>query len=301
MISIILPVYKTEKYIKDCINSILKQDYLNFEVIIVDDGSPDNSINIIKPLIKNDQRFKIYHKKNGGLSSARNFGISIASGEYIMFLDSDDCIQMNTLSIMINYIENNAASVCKCEFESFTDTYSYHSNKVSVSSLSKDEFFEKILTLKESLYSCGVLIPKNFFKNVKFPIGEYFEDMSTMYKIYNQADRIYIINSKLYKYRLNPNSIVHTINMNKVNDYISAINNFINFYKKNFNSTNSSINIFLCESYIECFKFTKDEKFVLMYKKTYNFLNTIKCNPKFFIKLLLFNYSRFFRLYLLKK
>ena len=301
MISIILPVYNTEKYIKDCINSIMKQYYLEFEVIVVDDGSSDNSINIIKSTIKDDKRFKIYHKRNGGISSARNFGITKASGKYVMFIDSDDCIQYNTLSKMIKYIEDDETAICKCEYESFIDKYKSYSKNHIIRSLNKIDFFEEILTLKENLYAWGVLIPKNFFDNIQFPNGKYFEDMATMYKIYNQANKIYIIDSKLYKYRVNPSSIIHTMNKNKISNYIQAVNSFVNFYKEKYDSNNESINLFLCESYIECYKFTTDKKDVSMYKNIYNFKNTLRCDKKLFVKFLLFNYLNIFRLYLLKK
>ncbi len=102
--SIIVPVYNVEKYIEKCLNSIYSQSYENFEVIIVNDGSPDNSVDIINKYVQKDSRFKLYNKKNGGLSDARNFGVKKAKGDYIIFVDSDDYINNKTLEMINNEI-----------------------------------------------------------------------------------------------------------------------------------------------------------------------------------------------------
>lgn len=95
--SIVIPVYNVEEYIDKCLNSVLNQTYKDFEVIIVNDGSPDNSIQIIDRYVKMDDRFKVYSKENGGLSAARNFGVKKVSGDYLIFLDSDDYIEKDLL------------------------------------------------------------------------------------------------------------------------------------------------------------------------------------------------------------
>ena len=104
-ISIIVPVYNTEKYLSKCLNSLIKQTYKDIEIIVVNDGSKDKSLEIAKKFAKQDNRIKVFNKENGGLSSARNFGIEKASGEYIGFVDSDDYIKENMFEILYNMIK----------------------------------------------------------------------------------------------------------------------------------------------------------------------------------------------------
>ena len=117
LISVIVPVYKVEKYLPRCIESVLKQTYKNFELILVDDGSPDNSGKICDEYALRDNRIKVIHKENGGVSSARNTGIDAANGEYINFIDSDDWVPENSLEILLNTIIENDAELSICGFE----------------------------------------------------------------------------------------------------------------------------------------------------------------------------------------
>ena len=119
IVSIIVPVYNVEKFIFKTVNSILNQDYKNIEIILVDDGSPDNSARIIDELAKKDNRIVCVHKENGGVSSARNAGLKIATGEYVTFIDGDDWVEPNYVSYLLNLVEKN-----KCEIGMNKNNYS---------------------------------------------------------------------------------------------------------------------------------------------------------------------------------
>lgn len=121
LISIIVPVYKVEKYIGECIDSILGQTYENFELILVDDGSPDNSSKICDKYAAKDERIKVIHKENGGVSSARNVGLDNAKGEYITFIDSDDMVDDQYLELMYRKIIETNADMCFCHFDRFDE------------------------------------------------------------------------------------------------------------------------------------------------------------------------------------
>ena len=112
MVSVIIPIYKVEKYLRKCIDSVLNQTYQDFEIILVDDCSPDNCPKICDEYAKTDGRIKVIHKENGGVSSARNAGIKIANGEYLSFIDSDDSVEENFLQILVEGLENNGADLC---------------------------------------------------------------------------------------------------------------------------------------------------------------------------------------------
>ena len=121
LISVIIPVYNVEKYLKRCMDSVLKQTYSNIEIIIVDDGSTDTSGSLCDEYWKKDSRITVFHKENGGLSSARNFGLERVSGNYVCFIDSDDFIHENYISFMYDKIIKNDADICYCKSTKFTD------------------------------------------------------------------------------------------------------------------------------------------------------------------------------------
>ena len=151
MVSIIVPVYKVEKYLKNCIESILAQTYKDFELILVDDGSPDSSGAICDEYAKKDSRIKVFHKENGGASSARNTGLKFAQGEFINFVDSDDTIPVDSLENLVNLQkENNADLVC-CTYQA------YKGNKF----LGKVSFYDKYVDFSKVELSAS----KVFFSN----------------------------------------------------------------------------------------------------------------------------------------
>lgn len=200
-ISIIIPCYNMEKRVKRCINSIKKQSYKNFEAILVDDGSKDGTKDVIKKNITNDKRFKYYYKKNGGLSSARNYGLKKAKGDYICFIDSDDFIERDYLNLLYQSIIENNSDISVCYFnrvyESFTNI-----NKIG------DGFFElvKYPAAWNKLYKAK-LFKEN---NILFPEGKWYEDLGTFPKLLMLSSNISIVKQPLYNYIQNSSSIMHT-------------------------------------------------------------------------------------------
>lgn len=263
LISIIIPVFNSEKYLEDCLKSAASQTYINIEIIVVDDGSSDKSYTIYNKYVKRDKRVKIIRKENGGLSEARNFGIKKALGKYIFFLDSDDIIQNNAIEVLHTVIkqqEENAITFCT--FERFKNTTKYDTFNNKIKKYSSKEYFESILDIKNQTYACGVLIPKALIKNDFFIKNRYYEDMASMYKIYEKCRKIIKIECKLYKYRMTPNSIVHTTNKKKAIDYNTSASEMIRFIQKKYDINNEKINTFMCYVNRECYILSKDIRYL---------------------------------------
>lgn len=242
MISIIVPVFNVEKYILDCLNSIKKQTYTDFEVIIVNDGSQDKSVEIInKFLIDNkDMRFKLYNKTNGGLSDARNYGTNLANGKYIIFLDSDDywdegllkCIHdevetysnLEIIRIPKRFVSENKKEISKDKINEFH------------SILGSQAFIllrENRITL-ETAWSYAIKLDYWKENNYLFPIGKLHEDIGLLPRILLEANSISSIStSSFYNYRQRDNSITTTKN-EKID--LKKFNDLLNYYitEKNF-------------------------------------------------------------------
>lgn len=215
LVSVIIPIYKVEKYICECVDSVLRQRYQNLEIILVDDGSPDRCGEICEEYKKRDRRIVVIHKENGGLSDARNAGIDIAKGEYISFIDSDDYISPYFYEIVMSIFEkSNFDMVALCRGEDFWDgmdsgtklagnskDYTYH--ECSVKDALMLMFYQKIATGAQFK-----ICKKELFKNVRFPVGYYYEDVATTYKLFLKAEKMAVIDSKLYAYRKRFDSII---------------------------------------------------------------------------------------------
>ena len=134
LISVIIPVYNVEEYLRECIDSVLNQTFSDFEVILVNDGSTDSSGEICDEYVEKDERVTVIHQKNGGLSVARNIGLSEANGKYVYFLDSDDYISENALATLLNIAENDSSDIVFFDAVSFTDTddFTVHQNYIRI-------------------------------------------------------------------------------------------------------------------------------------------------------------------------
>lgn len=208
LVSVIVPIYNVEKYLKNCVDSILSQTYSNIELILVDDGSPDNSPVICDNYKNRDNRVKVIHKKNGGLSSARNAGLEICTGNYIMFVDSDDWIEKDLIERMIAIITNNPVELVTCGkyLDNGTNKKSITSKKsgiLSVEEAIKDSIFDE----KVGIAAWGKLYCRKIFDHIRFPEGEIHEDVAVIYHIFSECSRIYVLNYPGYYYRYNDGGI----------------------------------------------------------------------------------------------
>ena len=211
LISVVVPIYNVEQYLERCINSILQQTYQNLEIILVDDGSPDNSGVICDSYLSLDQRIKVIHKKNGGLSDARNAGLEIASGEFIAFIDSDDTIMPEMIEKLYQRIDTDRSDMAFCGYR-----------QVSPNGDILSEVFlpDNVLTgfdaLKVSyedqgvLYTiaCNKLYKKHLFQDIRYPVGKYHEDEFTTYLIIDQCNRVSVVKEALYIYYQRDDSIM---------------------------------------------------------------------------------------------
>ena len=209
-LSIIVPVYKVESYLSRCIDSILAQTYKNFELILVDDGSPDKCSEICDRYASNDARIKVIHKVNGGLSSARNVGIDVSTGEYLAFVDSDDYISRDMYKDMINLLESNALDIVSC------DAFVAKGTKIKgLAGDGKLTIYDRSTILRKSLCdydnaAWNKVYTRAAIGSVRFPEGRLFEDTASAYLFFNNCNKVGHINRSYYYYYRNPNSITQT-------------------------------------------------------------------------------------------
>lgn len=240
-ISIIVPVYNVEQYLGNCIDSILNQTFKDFELILVNDGSTDNSLDICKHYKNIDDRICIINKKNGGLSSARNAGLDIAKGEYIGFVDSDDYIHPQMYEILYKVIIKNDAEMSVCNFKrvfnSNEDLIFY--NKCNDKSMTI-EYLSNIESLHRMSQENGVVLvvawnklyKKDLFKNLRYKEGIIHEDECIVHRILYAAKKINYIHEKLYFYLQRDGSIMNNITNIKRIDYWFALSDRIRFFDK---------------------------------------------------------------------
>ena len=213
--SVIVPVYNVDRYLGRCIKSIMQQSYRNLEIILVDDGSTDNSGTICDTFKETDDRIIVIHKENGGLSDARNAGIKMFTGEYVTFIDSDDYVSPDMISLMLTVLKQSSCQIVQCEFvRGKDDTYKFTGNgKYKV--YNKRNAFEN-----RDVHVCvwGKLYEKSLIKGRYFPIGKINEDEYYTYKCVYESNRTAIMPDALYYYFQRSNSIMH-----KKNGYIRRI------------------------------------------------------------------------------
>lgn len=226
LISVIIPVYKVEKYLDRCIQSIVDQSYHNLEIILVEDGSPDACKDICDNWSDMDQRITVLHKENGGLSDARNAGLEIAKGEWITFVDSDDYVDRHYVKYLSMLIDKYHADISVC---SFYEIYETDRPMVSVGGM-----FEKVFGPKEAIetmlydkdfYTCawGKLYRSSLFDEIQYPLGKLYEDLSTTYRLLAKARTIAYGPRHLYYYVQREGSILNSKFNRKNLELIEAV------------------------------------------------------------------------------
>lgn len=225
LISVIIPVYNVENYLEKCVKSVIGQTYKNLEIILVDDGSKDNSGSMCDELAKLDNRIKVIHKANGGLSDARNHGLQIAKGDYIGFVDSDDYIADDMFETMHKIITENNADISIVSF------YEIYKDKViGVRDSGNLEIMNKLEAMKELLidrkiqsYAWNKLFKKELFSDLQFPTGKNFEDIATTLLLFEKSEKVVLLEEPKYYYLRRDNSIIGVKNTKTYTDYLEVI------------------------------------------------------------------------------
>lgn len=248
LISVIIPVYNVENYIRYCLDSVIKQTYKNLEIIIVDDGTKDSSGKIADEYASKDSRIKVIHKENEGVSKARNVALDIAKGKYIAFLDSDDVISLNFYQYLYNLIKQDDYDIAECEFLRILSSEISSVEKI-LENENKDKNVKiKIETSQNTLYDFygryekpyinkvvvwNKLYKRKIFDNIRYPEGQLFEDEAIMFKILSKINKMISSSKKMYGYIQSNNSAMRkeTVNQKQIEDNLRAYESAVNFFK----------------------------------------------------------------------
>ena len=271
LISIIVPIYNVEPYLKRCLDSIINQTYQNLEIILVDDGSADRSGRICDDYAAKDSRIIVIHQKNAGISAARNAGIDIAKGDYIQFVDSDDWLDIRCCEVALSELINVHADFICYGF----NEHCYNGNIISHVAKNSEEK-EKRLAMKYLIWQRGdirdnawnKLYAKKLFDGIRYPVGMVYEDIGTIYKLLHKANHVYVSNQILYNYVRRPDSIEAT--HFSYQSYIDRKNLYeerVSFLQQHYpDYINLQLTIMLREIIIQYIKSSREEYFQLIQK-----------------------------------
>ena len=239
LLSLIIPVYKVEHFIEECIQSVIQQVTTEIEVIIVNDGTPDNSMSLIDNILSQQtaairERFIIFHQRNQGQSSARNLALQVAKGEYIAFLDSDDVLSEKYLYDLKKVIKKNKVDIIQFKSSRFEDNT--NELKEFDVGLQKNGFFQLDENLMIEIFNQSAWFPwlniynKELFQGLEFPVGIYYEDAALIPEIFLKAKKIYFLEKVLYFYRCNlTGSLLSTSSENK-KKHVESFKSVIDIY-----------------------------------------------------------------------
>lgn len=234
LISVIVPVYKVENYLRRCIESIQAQTYRNLEIILVDDGSPDNCGAICDEYASGDERIHVIHKANGGLSDARNTGINVARGEYLGFIDSDDFIANDMYELLYQRIieENADISICDAAVTNDGEKATFTDSEAKDIFEGEDILLAMIYRNRFTVNTWNKLYRRELFQNIRFPKGMLYEDLATTYKLMMQAKCVVYSHSKKYAYVQRNGSIMNVTGFRIVKDKVQIVSEMWDYFEE---------------------------------------------------------------------
>lgn len=240
MISVIVPVYRVEQYLRQCVDSILNQTYEDLEVLLIDDGSPDRCGEICDEYAEKDDRVHVFHTENRGLSAARNLGLREAKGEYIGFVDSDDWIEPDMYEVLLRRLQESGADISVCGISD-----EYVNNKTTT--YCSDKIYDSIEAVKALI--CGDLGNQMMNKlwtrkaaaQLQFPEGHAYEDIFVVYKVLGNIETVAAVNKTLYRYRQRRGSITRSFSMTNLIDYWNANHERCNFLRSEYENRKDTV------------------------------------------------------------
>lgn len=238
MISVIIPVYNVFPYLSECVDSVLSQTYQDLEIIIVDDGSVDGCLELCDEYVRKDRRVKVIHKKNGGLSDARNVGMGVAQGEWVYFVDSDDWLDRSAIKKLYDYAVTNHCDAVQGNMYYVYKDYMLYRN------VSKQERKKHILKRDEAMheliindriknFAWGKLYKKILIQDLLFPVGKFYEDSFWQHLVIDRVSRYGIIDEPLYYYRQREDSISGE-RSDRLNDLLEGYKSRLSFIQEEY-------------------------------------------------------------------
>lgn len=259
LVSIIVPVYNVEKYLNRCIESILRQTYEQLEIILVDDGSPDGCPDICDAWGERDKRIRVIHKKNGGLSDARNVGLANATGEYVAFVDSDDWIHEKYIESLYSAVVKYQVDIAACDVQKVHEEVQKEKELESFIDIYKTE--DALHTLMNGTVFRAVVWNKLYRRRIldgeRFEVGRYHEDEFFTYRIMGKARKMAFVNADLYYYFQREGSIMRTISYKHL-DALDAHIERINYVQQNFPKLCRTDKVTFCVSCVNFYQKTFD-------------------------------------------
>lgn len=238
LISIIVPIYNTSKYLNRCIDSLIHQSLSDIEIILIDDGSTDNSLKICEEYEKRFDNIRIYSQNNSGQSVARNYGIRVAKGKYIGFVDSDDYVDSGMYESLLKVALSNNCDLCICgneKYYNYSDIHTCNKNAEYETEIDNQKILKNYLLQKISSYPCDKIFKRELLlnNNIKFPEGYYFEDINFVLKSLYYSNKIAITEEKFYKYLQRSDSTTFTRSKKHLNDFEVQVNEMFMFIRNN--------------------------------------------------------------------
>lgn len=285
LISVIVPIYNVEKYINKCIDSIIDQTYTNLEIILVDDGSPDNCGKICDEYAQKDERVRVIHKENGGLSDARNAGIDVAKGKYVSFVDSDDYVEQNYIEILYNCIKEYNTNIAIGSHRVI-----YKNGTIINKETGENSKLPAEKVLERILYDNGIDLTANaklydikLFESIRYPKGRVFEDAATTYKLIDACQEISFVSKSIYNYAIRGNSITNVKFSKEKMDLVISTKEMCDYIKNKYPNLEKACNRRLMYAYLSTLsqlakskeKFPEEEKEMMRYVKS-NRKNVLK-------------------------
>lgn len=233
-VSVIIPCYNVEAYLAECLDSVINQTLKEIEIVCINDGSKDSTLEILQRYAEKDERIVLISQENSGLSKTRNRGVELAKGEFITFLDSDDWVDLDFLEKLYNAASKNSCDIaCATVIRKRPKAQKYRFHYIEEKVYKTLEEKINICRVPECCYACGKLFKTDFIKDKPFKVGVYFEDVLWIPEVLKQSNAIVTIPESAYWYRVNPNSITKKATPAKQNDSYKAKKYIVEFFKEN--------------------------------------------------------------------
>ena len=270
LISVIVPIYNVEKYLRRCLDSICNQMYQNLEIVLVDDGSTDSSGKIADEYARRDTRFHVMHKQNGGLSDARNAGLSYCHGTYIVFVDSDDYVTEDYVMVLYDLLKHNHADISVVSLTHQEEELSKISDSTAAKIYNTKEALQDLLYQRISTSANAKMYRAELFSDIRYPQGRLYEDVIATYQIFEKATKVVWCDIKKYWYYVRTDSIVRSVFNVKKMDYVYNCEEVLEEVKKKYPALSKAAESRLLWAAIHIWvNFTERKKYPEQYQYVY--------------------------------